>query len=102
MKDSLDFKFNFYKSLKDLSFSTNNNIKSSELYFLKKIKYEKPFKIIDCDKNVGTCFINTKLYNKIINSHLNDTETYQKLNSYPGGLHVQLRTFVSTSNSWIR
>ena len=32
-KDSLDFKFNFYKSLSDLNFTNTINIKQSELYF---------------------------------------------------------------------
>ena len=60
-KDSIDFKFNFYKTLKDLNFTNNINISSSEFFYLRKFKLEKPFKIIDCDKNVGTCLINKDL-----------------------------------------
>ena len=82
-KDSLDFKFNFYKSLSNLSFNSSINITSSEVHFLKKFKYEKPFKIIDCDKNVGVCFIDINIYNSLVLEHLNDSETYKKLTSNP-------------------
>ena len=82
-KDSLDFKFNFYKSLKDLEFTKNINISSSEFYYLKKFKKEKPFKVIECDKNVGTCLINTELYNNFVNIHLSDRNIYQELGTDP-------------------
>ena len=82
-KDSIDFKFNFYKTLKDLNFTKIVNISSSEFFYLKKFKVEKPFKIIDCDKNVGICLINTELYNRFVELNLNNHEVYQEINYDP-------------------
>ena len=82
-KDSLDFKFNFYKTLKDIEFTSSINISSSEFFYLKKFKREKPFKVIECDKNVGTCLISNELYNNLADLHLCDRNVYQELNEDP-------------------
>ena len=82
-KDSIDFKFNFYKSLCDLNFTNKFNINRSEFYFLKKFKKEKPFKVIDCDKNIGICFIDNIIYNNFVEDHLRDRETYELLLENP-------------------
>ena len=78
-KDSLDFKFSFYKSLSDVNFQNKINLNKEEIYFMKKFNNEKNFKIIDCDKNVGTCFISNCLYDEFLDSHLNSRDVYLNL-----------------------
>ena len=82
-KASLDFKFSFFKSLKDLNFNHSFNISKQEIFYLKKFVYEKNFKIIDCDKNVGTCFISTLIYDEIMSLHLNNPLVYLNLANNP-------------------
>jgi hypothetical protein len=50
---------------------------------MNKFKTEKNFKIIDCDKNIGVCFIDYKLYNQFAIHHLNNKEVYLKLKQNP-------------------
>jgi hypothetical protein len=88
-KDSIDFKFGFYRSICDLNLTKNFNITKSEFFFLKKFKKEKPFKVIDCDKNVGLCFIDTNIYNKFVEEHLNNRDTYDIIQDDP--LEVTLK-----------
>jgi hypothetical protein len=82
-KESLSFKFNFYKALCNLNIENNFNITHSEYFYMKKFKFEKPFKIIECDKNIGVCFIDTKLYNQFAIQQLNNKDIYLKLNRDP-------------------
>lgn len=81
--ESLSFKFNFYKALCDLTFENNFNISRSEFYYMKKFKDGNFFKIIECDKNIGVCFIDTAIYNQYAIQHLNKKENYVKLNKDP-------------------
>ena len=82
-KDSLSFKFNFYKALCDLNIENNFNISNSEYFYMKKFLNERVFKVIECDKNIGVCFIDTKVYNQYAFQHLNNKEIYIRLNRDP-------------------
>ena len=42
---------------------------------MKKFIKDKPFKVIDCDKNIGICFIDTNIYN-----HYHDTNHNEIIN----------------------
>ena len=53
------------------------------IYFTIKFKKEKPFKVIDCDKNIGICFIDNIIYNNFVEDHLKDNETYELLPDNP-------------------
>jgi hypothetical protein len=50
---------------------------------MKKFNNEKNFKVIDCDKNVGSCFISSELYDEFIYEHLNNREIYINLPTNP-------------------
>jgi hypothetical protein len=50
---------------------------------MKKFKKENNFKIIECDKNIKICFIDTKLYNQFVIHQLNNKNVYLKLNKDP-------------------
>ena len=82
-EDSLNFKFAFYKSLKDLTFDNNMNMDELDIFYMKKFNNEKKFKVIDCDKNVGSCFISAELYDEFIYEHLNNREIYINLAENP-------------------
>jgi len=77
------FKFNFYKALCDLNIENNFNVTQSEFFYMKKFKSEIPFKIIECDKNIGVCFIDSSIYNQFAIEQLNNKETYLRLNKDP-------------------
>ena len=66
-----------------MNISNNFNITRSEFFFLKKFKKEKPFKVIDCDKNIGICFIDNNIYIKFVEEHLNNRDTYKLLENDP-------------------
>ena len=71
-KESLEFKFNFYKSLPTCTFTKTMNTNLLELNCLRDFSKKKPFKIIDCDKNIGVCFIGNDCYNKYVEFNLSD------------------------------
>ncbi len=53
------------------------------MHFLKKFINTKPFKIIQCDKNIGTAIVSHDLHNQMCFQHLNDTKIYQGLDYNP-------------------
>ena len=59
------------------------NISFSELKCMKDFIRNKPFKIIDCDKNIGICFISNTNYDKFVTDNLSDTNTYKILELDP-------------------
>ena len=54
-----------------------------EFNFFKKYVKEKPFKVIDCDKNVGLCIIDNKVYDEFVLEQLNNTTNYLSIPSNP-------------------
>ena len=77
--ESINFKFNFYKNLSDVSKIDKLNLNEEEFHFFKKYKKEKPFKVIDCDKNVGLCILENVIYNGFVFEQLNNTLIYQPI-----------------------
>lgn len=59
------------------------NLSDKEFNCLFKFIKEKPFKVAECDKNIGVVIVNHNLYNNLCNSLLCDTNTYDKLDSNP-------------------
>ncbi len=54
-----------------------------ELSILKKFLKEKPFKIVELDKNVGSGLISNELYNDLTLKSLYDTNTYKEIFNDP-------------------
>ncbi|CAF1113579.1 unnamed protein product, partial [Brachionus calyciflorus] len=82
-KETIDFKFELYKNLMNLDYDLNFNINRDQFEALKKyIKY-KPFKVIECDKNIGVGLISQENYVKLANDHLENREFYFKLENDP-------------------
>jgi len=82
-QESINFKFDFYKSLTDLLKTSQSNLTNEEFKYFKQYIKEKPFKVIDCDKNVGLCLINGDIYNDFVLEQLNLTENYFPILSDP-------------------
>ena len=82
-QESINFKFNFYKNLSDVSKVGKINLTLEEFNFFKKYVKEKPFKVIDCDKNVGLCIIDNKVYDEFVLEQLNNTTNYLSIPSNP-------------------
>ena len=82
-EETIDFKFNFYKYISNLSFNHNHNLSISEIESLKSFSKNKPFKVAECDKNVGVCLISNDNYNTLCLSLLNDINTYEHIPTNP-------------------
>ena len=61
----------------------NVNINRDELYYLKTFIKEKPFTVLECDKNIGLAIIDSTEYNNLCEKMLNDSNTYKKLEFNP-------------------
>ncbi len=81
--ESIDFKYNFYKNLSDIFISKNFNLSSEELMCLKLYTLERPFKVIDCDKNVGLCILKDDTYNGFVFDQLNNCINYEYISFDP-------------------
>ena len=80
---TIDFRFKVYSKLTKMNFSIQPNLSSRDIYFLKKFTREKPFSIIQCDKNIGLSIASNELMDKLCLEHLADTKTYLELKSNP-------------------
>jgi hypothetical protein len=78
---SLNLKYTILKLINNLQLNINLNMSMNDILFLKKFKNEKPFEIVQCDKNIGSAIISHELHDKLVLEHLSDSNTY-KLISY--------------------
>jgi hypothetical protein len=79
----MNIRFNYFNNFSNTQINQDHNVSSSQLYFLKKFIINKPFKIIQCDKNIGTAIDSYELQNQLCINHLNDTKIYQELDYNP-------------------
>ena len=69
-KETIDFRYELFKNLANNKFEFSSNLTSSQLECLKIFKREKPFTILQCDKNVGSLIISNDNFIKLVNEHL--------------------------------
>ena len=82
--ETIDLEFEIFKRLSNFKYDYKfNNISRDEFYSIKKFIQNKPFKIADCDKNLGISFLDHKIYNEPCLEYLNDNEYFQELESNP-------------------
>jgi hypothetical protein len=80
-----EFRLNIHKKLLD-NFDNINikpNITLEQIKAIITFQKNKPFKIIDCDKNVGLALISNELYKENVKKFLNEDKTYSKLSNNP-------------------
>ena len=82
-KECLDIRFNFYNKLSKSKFEIQPNLTSKQLHEMKRFLREKPFSVIQCDKNIGMAIISNDLLDSLCVSHLSDIKIYVKLDSNP-------------------
>ncbi len=87
--ETIDFKFDFYKYISTCNFTYKKNLSFSQIESLFYFVKNKPFKVAECDKNVGICILDHKIYDDYCNSLLSDTNTYGTVNSDPLNLITQ-------------
>ena len=78
-EETIDFKFNFYRYISNISFDYKQNLSLSEIRSLNYFVNNNPFKICEADKNVGVCFMTNENYEKLCLSLLNDINTYEQI-----------------------
>ena len=81
--DSLKFNLEIFSELCNLRIENRSNISSSDLNKLRIFNKNKPFKVVELDKNIGAGLISNELYNTLIYEHLEDTEVYAKIDENP-------------------
>jgi len=81
--ETIDFKYEFYKYISNSKFNYKHNLSISEINSLYFFVKNKPFKIVECDKNVGVCFMSHEYYDFLCMKQLSDSNTYNSLNADP-------------------
>ena len=83
LEDSLLFELELFKELENINIQVSFNITLDELKILKHFTKNKPFKVIQLDKNVGAGIISNDLYLSLANQIFDDANTYEKLGINP-------------------
>ena len=78
-KESIFFQLELFKELNKIKFIFHSNLTQNELCVLKKFIYEKPFKVVELDKNVGSGIISNELYDELALSSLENTNVYKEI-----------------------
>jgi len=82
-QSTIDFKLEFLKNIHNFSFAFKRNLSNLEVSCLLKFLNEKPFKVVELDKNVGIGVIDNKLYDSLCNEFLSNPECYEKIDYDP-------------------
>ena len=53
-----------------------------------KFRKETPFKVLECDKNIGVAIISQTLYDHLVFEHLSNDNYYLRLNENPLQLNI--------------
>ena len=78
-KDCIFFQLELFKELNNIQFNLISNLDNGELALLRKFVKEKPFKIVELDKNVGSGIISNELNEEITLNSLSDKNTYDQI-----------------------
>jgi len=78
-KDTLDFRLEIFQNLSDSYSQIEHNLNSFQLESIYNFSKHKPFKIVECDKNIGSAIISHELYNTLVSDNLSNTSIYKEL-----------------------
>lgn len=81
--ESLEFRLKFIQELSKKQFQYKHNLNYNQYSALNYFIKNRPFLVLEADKNIGVCIISKELENRISLDTLNDTSVYQKLNKNP-------------------
>ena len=83
-KDIINLEFEIFKSYHKIKFDYDeNNISKDEYLSIKQFIKFKPFKIVECDKNIGCSIIDNNIYNNLCLEHLNNEEFFYEIEENP-------------------
>jgi len=82
LEESLILRYKLLNDLKSQKFNYFYNLTLEQLNILTYFVKNKPFKIVDCDKNLGVAFVNNSTYKEIALEHLNSS-SYRRLENNP-------------------
>jgi hypothetical protein len=83
LQESMLFELELLKELENLKINISFNLSLEELKTLKHFSKNKPFKVIQLDKNVGAGIISNELYLELANEVFDDSITYENLEDDP-------------------
>ena len=82
-KECLDIRFDFYNKLTQKNFEIKPNLTNSQIQDIKWFLKNKPFSVIQADKNIGLVIISNDLVDSLSIAHLSDITTYTRLDTNP-------------------
>ena len=82
-KDVLDFRLDIFKNLSTYENEIEHNLNDFQLDCINKFSRDKPFKIIECDKNIGSALISNELYDILVYENLSNNTVYTELFENP-------------------
>ena len=82
-KDLLDFRLNIFNNLADQSKNITHNLNINQIRAIYEFSKSKPFKILECDKNVGAALISNERHDKLVFDNLSNLSVYKELNHNP-------------------
>ena len=83
MKETIFFELELLKNLSDIKISSTYNLETKQLDFLKIFLKNKPFKVVELDKNVGVGLISNDLYLELANHIFDNNLIYEKISDNP-------------------
>ena len=72
-----------------MDITEERNLELNEIKILKEFCSNRPFKIVELDKNVGVGFVSNELYDSLALNILNDRKIYQELDQNPFNLALE-------------
>ena len=83
------------KLLEDLkNFKSEINFSKCQIRIVKKYLHKKPFKILNCDKNVGWAIIQNDNYLELAFKFLKDDQSYKELENNPLDITIRKINFI--------
>ena len=83
LEESIILRYRLLNEIMDKDYKIFNNLSLEQLNLLSYYVKFKPFKIVQCDKNLGVCFMDEKLYCQLAFEHLNQSGSYDELHIDP-------------------
>ena len=103
LEESLSFRPSYFQNLTKTVTRFKPNLLSSQIYYLNEFTKNRPFSILEADKNIGSVILSNELLDKLVYDHLSDIKTYIPLDVDPlmdtvDRIKVNLNDLVKTNS----
>jgi hypothetical protein len=82
-EEIIDFRTEVFSALPYLKTGNSSNLNKHQQCVLMRFNHERPFKIVQCDKNIGSALISNSLHDQLALNHLLDKDIYHQLTTDP-------------------